>query len=149
MVFFCSRALFLGRFTLLIWPGQNAPVATTPAKNLHSPLQPLFFTHPKKKETNRNQSLLEDYKETNPPILQSLLAFGGTNPPIRIPEDYTARVFLDLRDPGKAYPALSTCIARELTATSQVSRRCGLGGCFGLGKKSGSYEEKGDKTLKK
>ncbi|CAK9036678.1 unnamed protein product [Durusdinium trenchii] len=34
--------------------------------------------------------------------------------------DYTAKVYLDLRDPGKAYPALSTCIARELTGVSQA-----------------------------
>lgn len=37
------------------------------------------------------------------------------------PQDYTAKVYLDLRDPGKAYPALSTCIARELTGVSQAT----------------------------
>lgn len=34
--------------------------------------------------------------------------------------DYTARVHLDLQDPGKAYPALSTCVARELTGQSEA-----------------------------
>ena len=36
--------------------------------------------------------------------------------------DYTATVYLDLRDPGKAYPALSTCVARELTGPSEAPR---------------------------
>lgn len=34
--------------------------------------------------------------------------------------DYTAKVDLYLRDAGKAYPALSTCVARELTQTSEA-----------------------------
>lgn len=36
-------------------------------------------------------------------------------------EDYTAKVDLYLRDAGKAYPALSTCVARELTQTSEAT----------------------------
>jgi hypothetical protein len=41
-------------------------------------------------------------------------------------QDYTARVHLDLQDPGKAYPALSTCVARELTGQSEApGPKCG------------------------
>ncbi len=40
---------------------------------------------------------------------------------VRLCEDYTAKVDLYLRDAGKAYPALSTCVARELTQTSEAT----------------------------